>query len=160
MSLSWRDHKPAACPSGGPAPLLVSSDQPLVGEALAESRIRKAVQAGYRVALHIAVIQPEGELVDITVQMLGTGVMIKPLQRMSKGFLDRLGLRATAALPYSKDGDLGGGAATGVSPLVGVLALFAATEIGLVNFDRATQGLYTVAAGFAQTAQHEPSRLL
>jgi len=51
-------------------------DQRLVGQTLARNAVHKAIQPGQGVALYIAVIQPKGELVHITANVLGAGVVI------------------------------------------------------------------------------------
>jgi len=51
-------------------------DQRLVGEALALRARHEAFQPLHRVVFHVAVVQPEGEFIDVTAQMLLAGVMV------------------------------------------------------------------------------------
>src|SRR5271163_2566518 len=57
-----------------------SSDQVLIGETLPCRAAGEAVEPVQRVALHVAFVEPERELVNVTVQVLVAGVMIDAVQ--------------------------------------------------------------------------------
>lgn len=68
-------------------PVLVvfcSCDQLLVGHGQSDSCFDETVQAGKRVILHVAIIQPKGELVNIAANMLLAGMMIDAMQTALK----------------------------------------------------------------------------
>src|SRR3990172_2726351 len=50
--------------------------QRLVGDALANGRTHETIEAFQRVPLHVAVIQPERKLVDVSAQVLAAGVVV------------------------------------------------------------------------------------
>src|SRR5690606_4298275 len=53
-----------------------SLDQRLVGEPLADGAGRQAAQPLQRVALHVAVVEAERELINVTAKVLLAGVVI------------------------------------------------------------------------------------
>jgi hypothetical protein len=55
-----------------------SCDQLRIGEATANRRAEQAGEPVERVAAHVAVIQPERELANVAVQMLGADVVNVP----------------------------------------------------------------------------------
>ena len=57
-----------------------SCDQPRVGQSLAAQRVDETVQPLKRVPLHVAVVQSPGELVNVPAKVLGTGMMVNPMQ--------------------------------------------------------------------------------
>src|SRR5690606_3819481 len=69
LRLQWR-----------PAPLAASGafslDQRLVGEPLALRAVHEAFQPLHRVTLHVTVIEPEGELVNVSAQVFLAGMVI------------------------------------------------------------------------------------
>jgi hypothetical protein len=54
----------------------LSCDQRLVGEPLSGRAVYEAVEPGQRMQLDVALVQPEGELVNVPAQMLRAGVMV------------------------------------------------------------------------------------
>ena len=56
-------------------------DQPRIGEALAVHRVHEAIEPLKRMPLHITFVQAEGELVNITREMLRAGVMVDVVLR-------------------------------------------------------------------------------
>src|SRR6266568_6567037 len=69
----------APCPQscGARAESLASScDELLVCDARARSRFDETIKTRKRAALHVAIVEPECELVNVTGKMLGAGVMV------------------------------------------------------------------------------------
>jgi hypothetical protein len=76
-ALSWAsDDRPAQRQSTRLRRLSASMDQLLVGKAFASHAVHKAVQPLQRVPGDVAVIETEGELVNVAVQVLFAGVVI------------------------------------------------------------------------------------
>ena len=76
------------------------------------------------------------------------------------GGFDGLRNRATAALAHSHDGDLANRAPAHVELLRLVLIRFLPADVGFVNLDDAVENRWIVAAGFAESLEDEPGRLL
>lgn len=73
--------RPTPCLRSGQALREVQScDQLFVGDATANRRGDKAIEARQRVTAHVAVIEPKRKLVDVTPKMLGAGMVIHPMQ--------------------------------------------------------------------------------
>jgi hypothetical protein len=53
-----------------------SLGQPLIGKPLPSRPVHEAIQPLQSVALHVAVIETEGELVNVSTEMLRAGVMV------------------------------------------------------------------------------------
>jgi hypothetical protein len=58
---------------------VASLNQPRVSQTLAIHRVNERIQPVKRVPFHVAIIQAEGELIHVAVQVLGAGVMIDAL---------------------------------------------------------------------------------
>jgi hypothetical protein len=54
----------------------LSLDQPLVGQALSSDAINEALKPRQGMVLHIAFVEPEGELIDIAAKVLRAGVVV------------------------------------------------------------------------------------
>ena len=198
-------------------------DEFLVRDPSAWSLLDETVEPVERMTLHIAIVQAEGELVNVPIQMLRAYLMINAvdsalhdcphgfdavgahlaahvfasavihgivfetgrihvfvsavvvgIQRRSGrdvvvylllqaggiGSRNGIGDRAAIAFTHSNDSGLTDGAATSIQLLTGVLVLFLATDIGLIDFNDARQDGKVVAAGFAEPLKNEPSGLL
>src|SRR5437868_4655149 len=56
--------------------LVLSCSQPFVRQALASRSFHEAIKARESVVLHIALIEPEGELINVAAKMLGARMMV------------------------------------------------------------------------------------
>src|ERR1700683_4332468 len=54
----------------------LSLDQPLIGQALSSDTIDETIKPRESVVLHIALVEPEGELIDIAAKMLRARVVV------------------------------------------------------------------------------------
>ena len=57
-----------------------SARQILVGDPFPNYRVNEAVKSLQRVTLHVAFIQPEGDLIHVTGHVLGAGPMVDAIQ--------------------------------------------------------------------------------
>jgi hypothetical protein len=86
--------------------LLESSlNQPRVGKALPVNGFDEAVEPLKRVPFHVAIVQTEGELVNVAVQVLRTGVMVDavhPAFHHRPNALDRVRIHVACTVSWPK----------------------------------------------------------
>jgi hypothetical protein len=149
---------------------LHSSDQPFVGQPLSCRAVNEAVEPLQGMPLHIALIEPESELVNVPAKVLRAdvveGAVNAALQDGPDAFnaVGRNAVTRVFARPVIAQHDrLAAAASPDVLPPVAfvlVHVLRQAANPRFVDFNDAAQLVEVVAASLAQTPENEPGGLL